>query len=321
MTDCETIRRLLGPWLDGELRQSDAERIGRHLQECTLCAEEKRRLERLQVSLKNFFEEKASGLLFEPFWDRLHQRISEKRSWHTQLWDWLSSAFYPRRVAWAIPAGILLLLVILSFEEYLPGWPGSPSKANLTAVDSIDGHGFNVAVFRESRLKPLLSGYIRIKKTRMNHPGNPLRRNLLFSFLLAFCSVDLSAAEKAQKEVQVQVGIILASNESDCLDPKLSRMKSQLEVIKYRCYHLLNEQIQKVPWQSNVVFEIPGGRFLVVMPQEFRNNRLSLKVRLLEGEKPLLDTTVRLRNRGNFLLGGPPHDSGVLIISISGTIQ
>jgi hypothetical protein len=115
----------------------------------------------------------------------------------------------------------------------------------------------------------------------------------------------------------VRIGTILASNESEDFDPKLSRMKNQLEVIKYSSYRLIKEESQRVGWRSNAVFEIPGGRSLIVVPQEYRNERLALKVRLIEGEKPLLDTTVRLRNRGYFLLGGPAHEGGVLILSIS----
>jgi hypothetical protein len=134
-------------------------------------------------------------------------------------------------------------------------------------------------------------------------------------------STDLGAAEKGQQAVQVKIGTILASNEWEDFDPKLDRLKKQLEVIKYSSYRLIKEEAKKVPWQANVVFEIPGGRSLVVMPQEYRNQRLSLKVRLLQGDKPLVDTTVRLPNRGNFLLGGPAHEEGVLILSISVMIQ
>jgi hypothetical protein len=84
---------------------------------------------------------------------------------------------------------------------------------------------------------------------------------------------------------------------------------------------LIREESQKGSWQGNAVFEIPGGRSLLVTPQELRNNRISLKVRLLEGEKPIVDTTVRFPNRGNFLLGGPAHEGGVLILSISAMTQ
>ena len=38
-------------------------------------------------------------------------------------------------------------------------------------------------------------------------------------------------------------------------------------------------------------------------------------------DKPVVDTTVRLNNGGNFLLGGPPHEGGALVLSISATAQ
>lgn len=144
-------------------------------------------------------------------------------------------------------------------------------------------------------------------------------RILLCSLVLGLFAANLGAAERAPQGVQLRIGTILASNESEDFDPKLSRMKNQLEVIKYSSYRLVKEESQRVDWRRNAVFEIPGGRSLVVVPQEYRNQRLALKVRLIEGEKPLLDTTVRLRNRGYLLLGGPAHEGGVLILSISAT--
>ena len=59
----------------------------------------------------------------------------------------------------------------------------------------------------------------------------------------------------------------------------------------------------------------------MVTPQEFQDNRIALKVRLTDGKKPLLDTTVRIANKGNFILGGPPHEGGVLVLSISAAVQ
>lgn len=144
---------------------------------------------------------------------------------------------------------------------------------------------------------------------------------LLFSLSLSLWTASLGAAEKSPSEVELKIGTIFATNSSDEFDPKLSKVKKQLEVLKYRSYRLLKEETKKVPWRESVVFEIPGGRSLVITPQEFRNDRLALKVRLLEGGKPHIDTTVRLRNRGNFLLGGVSHEGGKLIFSISGATQ
>lgn len=153
----------------------------------------------------------------------------------------------------------------------------------------------------------------------MNLLQKVLRPGLLFSILLAVAYGN--AAENSSSTVQVKIGTILATNKSDEFDAKLKPMEKQLKVMKYRSYRLLKEDTQTVSWQNHATFAIPGGRSLSVTPQEFRDKQIALKVRLLEGEKPLLDTTVRLHNRGNFILGGPPHEGGALVLSISAATQ
>ena len=144
---------------------------------------------------------------------------------------------------------------------------------------------------------------------------NLLKPSLLSSLLLL--AVYANGAENGSKPVQVKIGTILASNETDQFDARLQPMERQLKVMKYRSYRLLKEDSQSVPWNDNATFEIPGGRSLAVSPQDSKDKQIALKVRLTEGTKPLLDTTVRLQGRGYFLLGGPPHEGGALVISIS----
>jgi hypothetical protein len=130
-----------------------------------------------------------------------------------------------------------------------------------------------------------------------------------------------NAAENSMKPVQLKIGTILASNQSDQFDARLKPMEKQLKVMKYRSYRLLKEDSQSVPWNDSATFEIPGGRSLAISPQDSKDKQIALKVRLTEGTKPLLDTTVRLQGRGYFLLGGPPHEGGALVISISASAQ
>ena len=153
----------------------------------------------------------------------------------------------------------------------------------------------------------------------MTLPRNLLKLSLLSSLLLLAVYAD--GAENGSKPVQVKIGTILASNESDQFDARLKPMERQLKVMKYRSYRLLKEDSQSVPWNDNATFEIPGGRSLAVSPQDSKDKQIALKVRLTEGTKPLLDTTVRLQGRGYFLLGGPPHEGGALVISISASAQ
>ena len=148
---------------------------------------------------------------------------------------------------------------------------------------------------------------------------NLLKASLLSSLLLL--AVYAEAAENGSRPVQVKIGTILASNQSDQFDARLKPMERQLKVMKYRSYRLLKEDSQSVPWNDNATFEIPGGRSLTISPQDSKDKQIALKVRLTEGTKPLLDTTVRLQGRGYFLLGGPPHEGGALVISISASAQ
>jgi hypothetical protein len=155
----------------------------------------------------------------------------------------------------------------------------------------------------------------------MKQRKNLLRAALLFSLLMFVAVAWVQAADKNSQLVRVTIGIILASNQNDEFDAKLKAMEKQLKVLKYRSYRSLKDESQNVAWLANGVFEVPGGRSLTVAPQELRNNRIALKVRLTEGQKPLIDTTVRIPNRGNFILGGPPHEGGALVLSISAAAE
>ena len=149
----------------------------------------------------------------------------------------------------------------------------------------------------------------------------PPLRVLLFS-LLAMLAVAVSGTAQTQPQnVEVRIGAILASNQNDEFDARLKGLEKQLRVLKYRSYRLLTDKSENIPRNGNKVFEIPGGRSLMVTPQEFQDNRIALQVRLTDGKKPLLDTTVRIANKGNFILGGPPHEGGVLVLSISAAVQ
>ncbi|HXG52347.1 MAG TPA: hypothetical protein VNN77_13205 [candidate division Zixibacteria bacterium] len=153
----------------------------------------------------------------------------------------------------------------------------------------------------------------------MKLPWKTATRALLFSTLLGAGAPALGA-ESAAPAVEIKIGTILASNQSDEFDGRLAPLEKQLKVMKYRSYRLVGEEAQNVPWKGKAVFEIPGGRALTVTPEAFRNRQIALKVSLTEGQKRLLDTTVRLQNKGNFLLGGPPHEGGALVISIWATV-
>jgi len=144
---------------------------------------------------------------------------------------------------------------------------------------------------------------------------------LLFSYILWAAVLGVSAADKSFQSVQITIKTISAGKQGDEFDARLAPLEKQLKALNYRSYRLLKEETQMARWQGNANFEIPGGRVLTVRPQEVTNNQLGLRLQLKQGDKPQLETTVRLNNGGNFILGGPPHEGGVLVLSISATAK
>jgi anti-sigma factor RsiW len=150
MTSCEHIEQSLGVWLDGELSLAEAEVIRRHLESCTQCDGKRRQLEKLNTSLKSVLDSNLPQLALEPFWRGLQERIAEKRAWHQEVTEWFQSALARPAVAWAVPVVITIILGVLSVDSFRKL---ATPRNNFAAVESIDAHGRNVALWREDETK------------------------------------------------------------------------------------------------------------------------------------------------------------------------
>jgi len=150
MTNCESIRELIGSWLDGELNSAESDSVRAHVAGCPACGELRRQLEKLHLALKDDLTAEATRLEFMPFWRAVQQRITQKRAWHEDLRDWCRDFFTAPRIAWSVPVAIALVLALVSLEAYVPGWRSGGARNNFAAVDSIDAYGHSVALLREN---------------------------------------------------------------------------------------------------------------------------------------------------------------------------
>jgi hypothetical protein len=136
---------------------------------------------------------------------------------------------------------------------------------------------------------------------------------------LSMCAAFYLPEARAQDAsgVEVRIGAVFASNTEQTFDPRLASMRRQFDTLfPYTSYRLIKEERRLVVWGRQAGFDLPGGRYLLVIPREYKDGRVSMKLMLVEGSRPLFDTVVGLRNQGTFLVGGPRHQEGVLIIAI-----
>jgi hypothetical protein len=131
------------------------------------------------------------------------------------------------------------------------------------------------------------------------------------------CAVAVRLA-LADGEVALHVRTVLATDSDSGVDSRLGSYRHQLRgLFHYSSYRLVKEEDRQGPFGSPNNFEIPGGRYLEVLPMEFKEDRLRLRVLLIEGTSaPPLDADFTVPNHGNIWVGGPRNPDGALLISI-----
>jgi hypothetical protein len=126
-----------------------------------------------------------------------------------------------------------------------------------------------------------------------------------------------TSAEPVLNVVEVRVGAIIANNSGQWTDQRVTAMNPRFHTLfPYSSYRLLGEERQWVPWGGRVRLDISSTRYVVVVPRELKNQRVSMRVRLMDGERAVVDTLLSLKDHGTFLVGGPPETDGVLILAI-----
>ena len=136
--------------------------------------------------------------------------------------------------------------------------------------------------------------------------------------LLALTLVAVAAEAAAPGSVTVEIGVVVASKKGSSVDPSLSTLRTKLQsMFNYSSYSLLDRMKRTLAVGEAGEFALPGGRSMRVTPSAAPENKVRLAVQIMEGGKNLLTTTLGLSRGGMVLVGGPPHQSGVLILLIS----
>ncbi len=123
--------------------------------------------------------------------------------------------------------------------------------------------------------------------------------------MASFLAIALSLLTTAAfaEGVAVQITTVRAS-ESGPSDVQLLELRPRLpRLVGYRSFHVVQQERRLCDWRTSEAFTIPGGRLLHVVPKAMRDQAVVMQVQLLDGRRSLVDTDVRLQNRGVMLFG------------------
>ena len=145
----------------------------------------------------------------------------------------------------------------------------------------------------------------------------PRPRPVVLGLAVGALSVIVASALCQALEVKITTVRAAERGPSDAqLEPLRPRLR---RLVGYRSFQVVGEERRQCAWQATEAFTIPGGRQLRIVPKGMRDEAVVMQVKLLDGERALVDTDVRLQNRGVMLFGVGKDASaadGALIIML-----
>ena len=121
----------------------------------------------------------------------------------------------------------------------------------------------------------------------------------------------------AAHPLDVQITTVRATDHGSS-DAQLIELRPRLRrLVGYRAFRVVGQEKRRCEWRSPEAFVIRGGRELRVIPLGMRDQAVVMQIQLREGTRSLVDTDVRLQNRGVMLFGvGQDARSRALLIMV-----
>ena len=126
----------------------------------------------------------------------------------------------------------------------------------------------------------------------------------------------------AFSSLQVSVEVIKADRNSREVDPQLKDLVRELTpVLNYSGFTLLKKSVIKLAPEEKAEVILSSSRVLRLQFLGFEADQARLLVRIVEKDMETFRTTLLLVDKGSVLIGGPPHEGGVLLLRIGGEFK
>ncbi len=119
------------------------------------------------------------------------------------------------------------------------------------------------------------------------------------------------------KKVQVDVMVVYANNESNRVDPSLEPVMQQLRFTPFKSFTRLQTQSSSLEVGEEASFSIAGGRRIKIELLSRDEKQAKIRLRMFTNGEKKLDTTVSIWRNRSFMVAGPHHQEGRLVLPIT----
>ncbi|RJP18524.1 MAG: hypothetical protein C4520_14350 [Candidatus Abyssobacteria bacterium SURF_5] len=152
-------------------------------------------------------------------------------------------------------------------------------------------------------------------------PARQVTVFLLVSLLLSFSAVS-APAQQAGPKADIIIYVIEASNGGGGVDPQIQHLVKEFKgAFRYSSYQLVKRIPRRLEAGEKEIVPLPGGRQMQLQMQGYEENRIKLRVKILEkkekGSRDILNTEFRIIKGGTIMIGGYDYRDGKLVMAIS----
>jgi hypothetical protein len=128
-----------------------------------------------------------------------------------------------------------------------------------------------------------------------------------------------TAAQSAPvaEKVGVEVMVVHGSDAYERVDPALKSVMQHLRFLNFRGFKLLDRQQKTLGIGDRRAFDITGERTVRVELLARDARQAKLRVQMFNQRGKILDTTVSIHRNKSFMVAGPKHEDGVLVLPLT----
>ena len=145
-------------------------------------------------------------------------------------------------------------------------------------------------------------------------------KSICLFWCMSLALLGLTVSESAAAaDLKVEVEVIKADRNSTVVDPQLKDLVKELSpILNFSGFSLVKKSEMHLALQESDEVVLSSKRKLELKFLGYNGNQARLQLRIMETKKETFKTIVLLVDKGHVLIGGPPHEGGVLLLRIGG---
>ena len=135
-------------------------------------------------------------------------------------------------------------------------------------------------------------------------------------FGAAYASDNGVGVSERVGDVEVRVWSVHAIKSGSTMASELQPIAKHLEALDYGSFKLLRKDAITIPTKGTRRIETAGDKTVRVTVLDRNSDRARVRIQIGSGGQTALDTTVAVRRNGFFIVAGPKHEGGILVLPI-----